>query len=350
MTTKVAPANRPKKTKVRSASAKTSSSASSNGKVKGNPFNDGSYLPAKVKGLRSRVCKFDAKRASAWLEFNKPRDRNDNLHNRPVYKATVSLYAGMMYDGEFALTAQGITTGWNQRLLNGQHQLEAVRQYYQMCEEEGTKAKPVELYVHEGDDPENFVFYDQGKNRTVADVLATEGEDHSKELGVAIRLLWIRVHGGKVRGTGKLLPHKLAEFLNEFKGLRNSVAWILKLGKGEDEIPVKSLLSPGYAAALHYLMCNAEGGSKEIADKFWNNAIQREGDKDSAPCRLHVKLLKQKDAEAKWNRDTLVNYCVSAFNRFVDKEKGNWTVGRDEYPHLGGYDGCMVEDAEEIQE
>ena len=178
-----------------------------------------------------------------------------------------------------------------------------------------------------------------------ADVLNIEGEEFADELGVALRLLWIRVHGGNVRGTGKLLPHHLAEFLESHKGLRKSVKFVMKFGKTEDELNTKYFLSPGYAACMHYLMENADGVDKGKGTEFWTKLITQDDSKGEQTRLLRNRLMKSKaDREAKLTRDALVNLCIQAFNNYIDNPTSTLRVGPHDKPCLGGIDWSEVDE------
>lgn len=309
-------------------------------------------LPKKLKEMETRTVVFDsADMCEAWLEWNK--------NNRPVKAGTVKRFVNYLETGEFRTTSQGISISKKRWLQDGQKRLIAGYLYFMNSED----AQPFEMRVTEGED-DHFEFFDQGDNRSTADVFSVEKKDYPVELAHATRLLWIRYNGSRVAGAGKTSPYALSEFLKDFKGLEDSVKFVMEFGsdpEDEDSIPCKETMSPGYAAALHYLMSHADNvvDANKKADEFWTLVINQEAKKGTTPYMLYRKLLKVKATkELKMDRDALVDNCIYAFNVWVDGGKNpdgkKVTTLRlpSDRPELGGYDGAGVvtkTDEEELE-
>lgn len=252
-----------------------------------------------------------------------------NTRNRPISKANVKDLKQKMDDGSYRLNGEPIIFDWDGIMTNGQHTLKA-------CVESG---KTIEKYVILGLNPETFASLDGGKTRKLDDVLSVHGEDHAKELAVALRLVHILTQGKKVRNMGKF-HHDAA--LKELKGhpdLKDSVSFILEM-----ETPCSYVLSPGYAAALHYLMMAAcDDESQYITvEQFWKDVIEMDGvQKNSPASRLNKRLLAHKQrAEGKHlTRDQITEHCIKAWCLYKNNEdlkrelnvpkseEGTWFIG-----------------------
>lgn len=312
-------------------------------------------MPKKIKGLVGRIVKFTClEMVEAWIEHDLKIREKTGRKNRALTRSNIVSKYNDMEAGAFVLTSQGLTIDWDTAIIDGQHTCHAMKMYF----ENGGK-DPIELFVTEGENPDHFPFYDQGKNRSTSDVFGIDGIDFPKETAIAARLLWIRAHGKRIAGAGKVSAYVLKEFMKEFKGFEKSVAFIMNFGKEEDSLPCKDLISCGYAIALHYLMCNADVGdlkAKELADKFWTLLIEREGPKGSFPHKLVTKFIKiANDPDTKMTRDAMVDNVIFAFNCWVDYDvlkAGNppkFAVDKGDKPTLAGYDGCYTEEEVEVE-
>ena len=296
-------------------------------------------LPKKLKKLTSRVVKFTGVLAQAWLDQDAEVREKKKTSNRKLTKSNVTAKVNDMLNESFMMTSQGITVDWDGAVIDGQHTLNAIVRYY----DEADSPTPVSIYVTEGEDPAHFPFYDRGKIRSNEDVFEMSNLENPKELAIATRLLWIRVNGKRVTGAGKVSPYALKEFFEQYKGLSKSLTYILTFGREKNEEDrgdfCKSVMSEGYASALHFLCVHAEGSSKKLADDFFDLLINPEKKSQLAPCVLRRKFNQvRNNPEVKMSRDAIVDYTIAAFNNYCDKIKGPVKVAKGERPQLGGYD------------
>ena len=297
-------------------------------------------MPKKIKKLASRVVKFTGALAQAWIDQDAKVREAKKTSNRKLTKSNVTSKVNDMLNESFVMTSQGITIDWDGAVIDGQHTLNAIVRYY----EEADSPTPVSIYVTEGEDPAHFPFYDRGKIRSNEDVFEIANFDSPRDYAGAARLLWIRVNGKRVAGAGKLSPYALMEFAEQYKGLAKSLKFVETFGNEPNEEDrgdfCKSVISVAYAAALHFLMVNAEGSSQKLADDFFDLLINPEPKSPLAPCKLRQKFnAVRNDPEKSMNRDAKVDYMVAAFNNYCDEIKGPIKVAKGERPQLGGYDG-----------
>lgn len=305
-------------------------------------------MPKKKKKLEGRFIKFDRDLAQAWIDHDREIRAKLRKDNRPVSPSNVKAKSDDMHAGCFMTTAQGPTVDQDTKVLDGQHTLLAVIRYYDECDEMDVKPEPVTLWVKEGEDPANFEFYDLGKKRSSEDVFSIEKVANPREMAIATRLVWLRVNGMRVRGGKKLSPHDTYEFSKKHPGLKKSAKFIMNFGVAEDSLPVKEMMSPGYAIALHYLMSNSDCGNKsasKMSDNFWEAVAEQDAVKHTGPWHL-VRLINKikSDKNLKMDRDALVDNTIVAFNKFVDGEKPTriWTLQDGDKPVLGGLDQSEV--------
>lgn len=304
-------------------------------------------MPKKLKKLTSRLIKFDGDLAQAWIDHDIKVREMTKTCNRKLTTANVKAKVEHMMAGSYMTTSQGLTIDFDGAVIDGQHTLNAIVMYYDKAE----SPEPITLYVTEGEDPSHFPFYDQGKTRSNEDVFAMANFNNPRELSVASRLLWIRMMGRRVSGAGKMSPYALVEFAKPHKKLIKSIDTVIKFGREDNEEDqgdrVKSVMSEGYAAALHFLMVNAEGSSQEKADEFWDLLVNPEPKSKLAPCVLRRKIQRIQNGESRMDRDWLVNGTIQAFNRFVDGDLGNFEISKLDEFTLGGLDASLSPESDE---
>jgi hypothetical protein len=128
--------------------------------------------------------------------------------NRPVSQSVVKRYANMMTAGEFIGHRTGETVKFDENdvLLDGQHRLHAIVH-------SNTTQK---LWVARGIDAEVFRLLDQGKQRTLPDVMHIAGYPDPNVLASAGRMLWkqdvtgspfVKPSGDDDVGEGMIFDH-----------------------------------------------------------------------------------------------------------------------------------------------
>lgn len=252
-----------------------------------------------------------------------------NTRNRPISKAQVKDLKQKMEDGSYRVNGESMIFDSDGILTNGQHTLTA------SVESGKSFQKVVVLGLH----PDTFSSLDGGKTRKLEDVLAVNGEDHARELSVALRLVHILTNSKKVRNMGKWHHDRALTELKTHPNLKDSVTFILEM-----ETPASYLLSPGYAAGLHYLMTEACKTDEEriTVEQFWKDLIEDENvASDSYAKKLQKRLIahKQRLDGQTLTRDQLVEIVIKAWCNYRDgkkttkklslpkSEEGTWFIG-----------------------
>jgi len=272
----------------------------------------------KEQKLTSKTIIFTGPKAKEWIEkYEGP--------NRPKGVADVKRYAGMMAAGKWALTHQGIAITTEEKLVDGQHRLDAIVYAYEVL---GVDVK-IPIRVTFGLDAEIFEILDQGRLRKAKDAFSIEGYAHPNILDIAVRLHWIRCNGRNVKGTGKLSIAEMKDHLKANPILETAANFIMD----ELETPMKSYISPGYATALCALQMKA-GETYKVSDdemanyvkEFWKKFVDDDVENELSVCdspRIVRKYIQKcaADKDMSLDRDALVNILIAAFNAFLEGEE-----------------------------
>jgi hypothetical protein len=119
--------------------------------------------------LNSKVERITPKRAAKYLE-NNPKNRN-------ISPRVSNRYGDFMKNGKWSLTGEPIIFASDGSLLDGQHRLTACI----------TSDTPFETVVLRGVDPSSFSKMNQGRSRTLANVLQAEGVASANRIAAAAR-------------------------------------------------------------------------------------------------------------------------------------------------------------------
>lgn len=131
-------------------------------------------------------------------------DEHAAVKQRRIDKNRVGQYANEMRQGLWMLNGESIQFN-GERLLNGQHRLAAVDQ----------SGVTVPFLIVRGVDPSAFATIDQGKGRTIGDLLKMRGMLYTSEVAGAARVAWLYENCGRLRPTTGKRPtrHQVFEFV-----------------------------------------------------------------------------------------------------------------------------------------
>lgn len=221
--------------------------------------------------------------------------------NRPLARRFVTQLTRAIINGEWQDNAETIKLDRDGNVIDGQHRLAAIVE----------SGRTVTIWVARGMDPSAFSTIDQGKVRTLADVLAVNGEMYYAELGGALHCfasITKRIDRQSKRLTN---PAGLA-LLAKFPGLRNSVSYIIC----DCELKRLALISCGRAAGLHFRMTQKD---KNQADKFWYQVGTGEKlSRKSAAWKLRDVLITNKSAIEKLSSAAMTALVIKAWNAYRD--------------------------------
>lgn len=179
-------------------------------------------------------------KATAYLSKNKS--------NRPISERNTERLATAMAAGEWVVNGESIKFNGDGSLVDGQHRLAAIIR----------SKKTIKTYVVRGLPSTSYDTIDQGKPRSLADLLARAGEIHYCCLASAIRWFLCFKSNSYPRDQRRLSNAALHNFLEETPSVRDSVASILEWC-GKQSFP------RGFMAGFH---CYVSTIDKKAADEF----------------------------------------------------------------------------------
>jgi hypothetical protein len=224
-----------------------------------------------------------------------------NTHNRRITERRVDTFARDMKAGKWMVNGEAIKVREDGRLDDGQHRLLAV-----------VKAGvPITTMLVTGIPVGAQETMDQGRARTLGDILHLRGEQSASQLAAALRALMRYTREGRVGETGTNdapSTQELLALLEEHPEVRRSVKFVTAfVGR------MPGRLTTGVSCALHYLMSSADHAD---ADAFYHLINHGEGLVRGNPVWfLRERLIRDGIGTANRMRPT-VKYAltVKAFN------------------------------------
>ena len=267
----------------------------------------------KVKegGYEERV-KITPSLASVMLEYN--------TKNRGLSKHTIANYARQMRNGLWIYTRQPIIFSDHERLIDGQHRLEA-------CIESGDS---FEADIAFGAPDEAFSRIDIGKKRTAADIFHIHGVENCNNIASASRWVWIYENDymrGQHGDPGKhITPEELYEFYLTHPRLDDSMHIAHAFKNRERLVP------PSLAMAIHYLCARK---SRKQADDFFEKVSTGVGlmSKSDPAWKLRSRLIAYAEQGGAGSRTRLAGEIIQAWNAMrANRKSVKWEF--DKFPRI----------------
>jgi hypothetical protein len=167
-----------------------------------------------------------------------------NTHNRTVSRSRVRQYAADMRKGQWAFNGEAVKIADDGTVLDGQHRLLAVIE----------ADRSVDLLLITGLPAAAQETMDQGRSRTLGDVLKLRGEANYFVLAAATRIVCLYERDGvpfKDAFVDAPTVHQCLRTLEHNPGIRDSVKLAQDLSRG-------SLLPISSVAGLHYLFASVD--------------------------------------------------------------------------------------------
>lgn len=239
-----------------------------------------------------------------------------NFNNRAISQMTVDRYAQEMKARRWKLNGEPVIFGKSGRLIDGQHRLKACIQ----------ANVTFDTLVVKGADDDVFDTVDDGRVRSLGDVLHIRGDLNSNALAAGLRFIWDygtgRFHGDITNRKNDVLPSKqlLEHLLSKHPGVRRSNKLFSMLcGRAGG-----MLLPPSLAIGLHYLFSLT---NDEKADSFFTSVQSGLELKAGDPILLlRTRLIASaRDKVNKITRESQYAYTVFSWNAYVqDKQLKNY--------------------------
>lgn len=253
--------------------------------------------------------------ARAWLKSNNG--------NRPIDKRAVRRYAEAMARGEWLINGDTIRFSAAGKLLDGQHRLSAIIE----------ANTPIECVIVRGLDDNVFETIDQGKRRSVGDVLFIDGYKYRNELGATLGLIYYNKMGGiDKKEIMRPTIHQLIEILNSDEArILESVQYICAMSiRG-------ALVSRPISAYIHYQI--SKRGYIDQANKFFAGLYKGFGLEEKSPILLlrnHLISVKGKNGLLFGKKYTIA-IVIKTWNAYIQCKRNSVTRYDNNDPFPGIY-------------
>lgn len=253
-----------------------------------------------------------------------------NIDNRPIRQSTVDYYHGLIVSDRWHLTHQGMAMDTRGVLQDGQHRLRA-------CIKAG---KPIGTFFFVGMPVENFKAIDEGRNRSIADLLGKDDVPDRNLVGVTVRLVAAYREPFpraflKVRTSNETL-------YDSFKGDPDRLAEAVRFGRQNYD---RAKVVAGALSAAAYLLREANGQDNQFVAAFLSGLVS--GTKGTSRILLDVddpRLLLRKAMQERRERGNRMRgidqlgFVLLAWNLVVDRGQAGrrirWTEGQDDIPQI----------------
>ena len=227
-----------------------------------------------------------------------------NKSNRPISKTLVTNYSKAISRGEWELNGDAIRIAKDGELLDGQHRLLAIVK----------SGCSIKTLLVTGLDQIVFDTIDRGKSRTVADILAINGEVNYGAL--ASVLMMVYTYGRTGRPTGitnenKPTVRQLEKLLAEEPDIRKSVSFAISRRW------FKEYASVAVTAFCHYIFKQDGIG---LADTFFYELAEGVGlPKGSPLIPLRDRFVANKGAREKMRTAYKIALIFKAYKKYRDE-------------------------------
>lgn len=210
-----------------------------------------------------------------------------NRSNRPVNRKHVERLARAISNGEWLINGESIK--WNcSDLIDGQHRLLAVIM----------ANKPIETYVVRGLQDAAFDSLDQGKSRSLGDILARSGVKHYSTVASAVKwLAWLSRENNQTNA-------ELHDFVEKNPAIHDSVQFITEFRDLK--------FSRGMFSALHFSFSLKDA---DLANQFMSYVLGGERlTKEMAEYKLRQLLISDAKSSRQYHSSDIVSLVIKTWN------------------------------------
>jgi len=246
-----------------------------------------------------------------------------NTHNRPLVVNRVETISNDIAEGNWVFNGESIKFSATDKLLDGQHRLEAIVR----------AEKSVDSLVIRGLPEEAQDTVDTGAKRTLGNILALRGEGYVNTLAAGIRLSYYLTKYGEPKTGPKTYPSN-SELLRYFAAntdLRDSCVMASQAAHSSLRIP------SALACALHCHMTRIDAGR---ATMFWDQLLLNDAPKNSAIWALRETLTRDLSRPHRMSTNHKVALVIKAWNSWLEGRKMDYILwratgaGAENFPQL----------------
>lgn len=243
-----------------------------------------------------------------------------NYNNRPYRANRAKALANEMLAGNWLFDAQPIRFDGYQRLLDGQHRLNAVI----------LSAKPQDFLIVTGVNDEAFKVMDTGSVRSLADALHINGEKNSANLSSSIKLV-TKFEGDEFKYDGKSVrktTSTLLAWLEKNPDFRQTVERAQQIYHSSEQFVPVTMIS----ALLYVLSKKNVSQAEEFVNRLCNGLGLKEKEPVLAARRA---LIKDKMDLSKLPMKNKLALTIKAWNKQrknVPLSKVSWNPENEDFP------------------
>lgn len=253
--------------------------------------------------LGSEIMEITPEEARHILNFY----NNRSIKNRKPSLQVVKKYTQDMENKNWMFTGDSIVFAKEKDLIQGQHRLFSVIR----------SGQPQMFNVVTGVDKKAFAFMDQGKNRTMGDILFAEGEEkiNTVILGGVVRLVWMYLHGkiDKADASNSQIMFTRTEGLNLLEQRPEIADYCKRYEKSK-------LVSPTIASFSFWLFSQYDESSAEL---YLDKVLLGENLKsESIEKYLYDKFMRNKlNKQRKMDRTSMIAHLILGWKRHIGLSK-----------------------------
>lgn len=241
--------------------------------------------------MDTRIETVSPSQAADWLA-------NANGHNRKLSRPVVEAYRTEILEGRWKQNGVPLLFSHDGRLLDGQHRLAAIV----------AAARPVEMLIVSGLNPDVFDTIDCGRSRTANDALTIDGEAYPSILSGAVRICIGYLQHGTLLHKAKIPTSAVTQFIADNPAIRSDVIFVGELG-------ALSIYQPPTLAALLFLS-RTPAADNNMARRFVEDVRFGEGLTRENPALHLLNYPRTFDAASRMKRDDYILRLVLAFNAY----------------------------------
>lgn len=250
---------------------------------------------------------------------------------RPISSQYVHSYADTMKKGRWMENGEPIVFDTNGNMVNGCHRMLAV-------EEAGI---PVRFLVVRGVEPEAFTTYDNGRHRTVGQLLCMQGVKNYNLVGSIVlaneRLIkygrLVENNSSSSQTKGKVSnDDNYQNYRRDPSGFDNTASYICKL------ISRARVLSGSWAGGLFYYLTHTGGYNKDEVEPFFEALFSTDTSNVASADMLRKRITNAALSGQRLRAEMLFALIVKAWNAYITgrtlKKLSYDSNKENEYPRL----------------
>lgn len=234
---------------------------------------------------------------------------NTSRGNRPISKVYVNSYADTMKKGGWMLNGVPIIFDVEGHLLDGHHRLLAI-------EKAGI---PVRFDVVRGAPSNAFTTYDNGRHRTVGQLLAMQGVKHYNLVGSIVNANERLIKSGRLYENNGVNDKEIKKTNDDYyyayqkdpDGFNKVAETIVRLQSR------CRIISASWAGGLYYYLTHTGGYSEAEVEPFFEALYTLESDSIPVVSLLRKAITKEALEGRKMKAETLWAFIVKAWNSYI---------------------------------